>query len=134
MIGRNPLYKFRRVRYGVTPGGQARRQPSIEPAARASSCSPQRTAMEFHRLTPRSCPAADPWPLTQPRGRALRIALLCPRGPLYRHRGGIWKKTMRYAPLTLTTLASLIPPEIPAEIALLDEGVDEIDPAAIGAD
>ena len=39
----------------------------------------------------------------------LRIVLLSPRGPLYRHRGGIWKKTMRYAPLTLTTLASLVP-------------------------
>lgn len=66
--------------------------------------------------------------------RKLRIALLCPRGPLYRHRGGIWKKTMRYAPLTLTTLASLIPPEIPAGITLLDEGVDEIDPARLDAD
>src|SRR5215813_5072743 len=66
--------------------------------------------------------------------RKLRIALLCPRGPLYRHRGGIWKKTMRYAPLTLTTLASLVPPEIPADVTLLDEGVDDIDPDAIDAD
>ena len=41
---------------------------------------------------------------------------------------------MRYAPLTLTTLASLIPPEIPAEVALLDEGVDDIDPDTIDAD
>ena len=41
---------------------------------------------------------------------------------------------MRYAPLTLTTLASLIPPEIPTEVALLDEGVDDIDPDAIDAD
>ncbi|HKQ79836.1 MAG TPA: radical SAM protein [Blastocatellia bacterium] len=57
-----------------------------------------------------------------------RILLLSPRGPLYRHRGGIWKKSMRYAPLTLTTLASLIPPEIGAEVRLVDEGVDEIDP------
>ena len=36
-----------------------------------------------------------------PQNRKLRIHLLCPRGPLYRHRGGSWKKTMRYAPLTL---------------------------------
>ena len=67
-------------------------------------------------------------------GSQLRIALLCPRGPLYRHRGGIWKKTMRYAPLTLTTLASLVPPEIPAEVEILDEGVDEIEPERIAAD
>src|ERR1700735_696371 len=64
-----------------------------------------------------------------PTARKLQITLLSPRGPLYRHRGGIWKKTMRYAPLTLTTLASLVPEEIPAEITLLDEGVDEIDVA-----
>jgi B12 binding protein len=71
---------------------------------------------------------------SQPAGSKLRIVLMCPRGPLYRHRGGIWKKTMRYAPLTLTTLASLIPPEIPVELTLLDEGVDEIDAATISAD
>lgn len=63
-----------------------------------------------------------------------RIVLLSPRGPLYRHRGGIWKKTMRYAPLTLTTLASLVPPEISADIRIIDEGVDEINPDRIDAD
>src|SRR5262245_35573662 len=66
--------------------------------------------------------------------RPLRIVLLSPRGPLYRHRGGIWKKTMRYAPLTLTTLASLIPSDISSSVRLLDEGVDEIDPDRIEAD
>lgn len=66
--------------------------------------------------------------------RPLRITLLMPRGPLYRHRGGIWKKTMRYAPLTLTTLASLIPPKIKTEVRLLDEGIDEIDPNKLDAD
>jgi len=76
-------------------------------------------------------PSLDSVTATQ---RRLRIALLCPRGPLYRHRGGIWKKTMRYAPLTLTTLASLVPADVPAELTLLDEGVDEIDPDAIDAD
>src|SRR6266545_1955215 len=64
----------------------------------------------------------------------LRLALLSPRGPLYRHRVGIWKKTMRYAPLTLTTLASLVPSEICADIELVDEGIDEIDPSSIDAD
>ena len=37
----------------------------------------------------------------------LRIALISPKGPLYRHRGGIFKRSLRYAPLTLTTLAAL---------------------------
>ena len=41
---------------------------------------------------------------------------------------------MRYAPLTLTTLASLIPADIPAEVRIVDEGVDEIDPDRIDAD
>ncbi len=68
------------------------------------------------------------------RDRKTRITLLSPRGPLYRHRGGIWKKTMRYAPLTLTTLASLVPPEISADISIIDEGVDEIDLDLIHAD
>jgi len=67
-------------------------------------------------------------------GRRLRIVLLSPRGPLYRHRGGIWKKTMRYAPLTLTTLASLVPREIPSEVSIIDEGIDDIVPERIEAD
>ncbi|PYQ51820.1 MAG: hypothetical protein DMF59_06650 [Acidobacteria bacterium] len=67
-------------------------------------------------------------------GKTLRIVLLCLRGPLYGHRGGIWKKTMRYAPLTLTTLASLVPPEIPADVRIIDEGVEEIHPDRIDAD
>lgn len=66
--------------------------------------------------------------------RPFRLALVSPRGPLYRHRGGIWKKTMRYAPLTLTTLAALVPAELAADITLVDEGIDEIEPDAIDAD
>ncbi|MEW5958272.1 MAG: radical SAM protein [Chloroflexota bacterium] len=58
----------------------------------------------------------------------LRLLLLSPRGPLYRHRGGIWKKSLRYQPLTLTTLAALVPPDIPAELTLVDEGIQDIDP------
>ena len=41
---------------------------------------------------------------------------------------------MRYAPLTLTTLAALIPDDIPAQVGIIDEGVDEIDPDRIEAD
>ena len=40
----------------------------------------------------------------------MRIALISPKGPLYRCRGGIFRKSLRYAPLTLPTLVSLIPP------------------------
>jgi radical SAM superfamily enzyme YgiQ (UPF0313 family) len=56
----------------------------------------------------------------------LRIALVSPKGPLYRHRGGIWKKSLRYQPLTLTTLAALIPPEIPVNLQLFDEGIADV--------
>jgi radical SAM superfamily enzyme YgiQ (UPF0313 family) len=59
----------------------------------------------------------------------MRIVLISPRGPLYRNRTGIWKKSLRYAPLTLTTLAALVPPELEAEVTLVDEGISEIDPA-----
>lgn len=67
-------------------------------------------------------------PLVTQAGRPLRIVLISPRGPLYRHRSGIWKKSMRYMPLTLTTLAALVPPEINHTITLVDEGIHEIDP------
>jgi radical SAM superfamily enzyme YgiQ (UPF0313 family) len=63
----------------------------------------------------------------------MRIVLISPKGPLYRHRGGIFKKSLRYMPLTLTTLASLVPAELNADIRLVDEGIEEIDPASIQA-
>ena len=53
--------------------------------------------------------------------KPLRIALISPKGPLYRHRGGIFRKSLRYQPLTLTTLAALVPPELGAELTLIDE-------------
>ncbi len=59
--------------------------------------------------------------------RLLKIVLISPKGPLYRHRGGIWRKSMRYQPLTLTTLASLIPSELNATIELVDEGIGDVD-------
>jgi radical SAM superfamily enzyme YgiQ (UPF0313 family) len=60
--------------------------------------------------------------------RKLKIALVSPKGPLYRHRGGIWKKSLRYQPLTLTTLAALVPPELPVELQLFDEGIMDVPP------
>jgi radical SAM superfamily enzyme YgiQ (UPF0313 family) len=56
----------------------------------------------------------------------IRIALLSPKGPLYRHRGGIFRKSLRYPPLTLPTLAALIPDDIEHELSLYDEGVEDI--------
>jgi radical SAM superfamily enzyme YgiQ (UPF0313 family) len=58
----------------------------------------------------------------------LRIALISPKGPLYRHRGGIWKKSLRYQPLTLTTLAAYVPAELKAEVQLIDEGIADVPP------
>lgn len=56
----------------------------------------------------------------------MRIVLISPKGPLYRRRGGIFRKSLRYAPLTLPTLVSLIPTDLPCEVKILDEGVEDI--------
>src|ERR1700686_5528439 len=56
----------------------------------------------------------------------MKIALISPKGPLYRHRGGIFRKSLRYQPLTLTTLAALVPPELHAEIEVYDEGIQDV--------
>lgn len=63
----------------------------------------------------------------------MRIALISPKGPLYRHRGGIFKKSLRYTPLTLTTLAALVPPELNATVEIFDEGIGDI-PLDLDAD
>ena len=55
------------------------------------------------------------------------IVLISPKGPLYRHRGGIFTKTLRYMSLTLPTLAALIPGEINATVTCVDEGIADID-------
>ena len=64
----------------------------------------------------------------------MKIALISPKGPLYRHRGGIFKRNLRYAPLTLSTLASLIPAELAAEVHIVDEGIQDVEVEAIDAD
>lgn len=56
----------------------------------------------------------------------MKLALISPKGPLYRHRGGIWKKSLRYQPLTLTTLAALIPKDVPCDVRLIDEGIADV--------
>jgi radical SAM superfamily enzyme YgiQ (UPF0313 family) len=67
------------------------------------------------------------------RDKKTRIVLISPKGPLYRHRGGIWKKSLRYQPLTLTTLAALVPADLHAEIQLFDEGIADV-PLDLDAD
>ena len=52
----------------------------------------------------------------------MRIVLISPKGPLYRRRGGIFKQTLRYMPLTLPTLASLVPDELDADDRLRRRG------------
>lgn len=56
----------------------------------------------------------------------MKILLVSPKGPLYHHRGGIFRKSLRYAPLTLTTLAALVPPELGAQVELVDEGIEDV--------
>jgi radical SAM superfamily enzyme YgiQ (UPF0313 family) len=57
----------------------------------------------------------------------MKILLVSPKGPLYRHRGGIFGRSLRYKPLTLTTLAALVPAELQAELQLVDEGIQDVD-------
>jgi radical SAM superfamily enzyme YgiQ (UPF0313 family) len=63
----------------------------------------------------------------------MKVALLSPKGPLYRSRGGIFRKSLRYQPLTLTTLAALAPAELDVRFQLYDEGTGEI-PLDLDAD
>ncbi|CBG88840.1 conserved hypothetical protein [Citrobacter rodentium ICC168] len=63
----------------------------------------------------------------------MKLVLISPKGPLYRSRGGIFKRSLRYQPLTLTTLAALVPDTLPVDITLIDESISEI-PADLEAD
>lgn len=63
----------------------------------------------------------------------MKVALLSPKGPLYRHRTGIFRRSLRYAPLTLTTLASLAPKELDIDFEIHDEGVGDV-PLDLDAD
>lgn len=56
----------------------------------------------------------------------MRILLILPADNLYRY-GGSFIPAVSYAPLTLTTLAALVPPELRATIQIVDEGVQQVD-------
>lgn len=63
-----------------------------------------------------------------------KIALILPRGPMYRYKTGAFGKFIRYAPLTLPTLAALIPKEMNIKVEIYDEGVEIVDKEKIQAD
>jgi radical SAM superfamily enzyme YgiQ (UPF0313 family) len=52
---------------------------------------------------------------------------------MYRKRG-IFSKALRYAPLTLTTLAALVPEELNADVRIIDEGVEDLGLETLDAD
>ncbi len=55
----------------------------------------------------------------------MKIALLAPAGAMHRYNGS-FTKSLQYAPLTLTSLAALVPLDLNAEVALYDETVEPI--------
>jgi len=57
----------------------------------------------------------------------MKIQLLSPAGDIHRGKEGTFKPSLRYAPLTLTTLAALVPNELDPEITIQDEGVQSLD-------
>lgn len=62
----------------------------------------------------------------------LKIALLAPAGAMHRYSGN-FGKSLHYAPLTLTTLAALIPEDVEHEVVIYDETAGKI-PLDIDAD
>lgn len=56
----------------------------------------------------------------------MRILLILPADGTYRYEG-YFKKSISYAPLTLTILAALVPAELNAQIDIIDEGVQNPD-------
>jgi radical SAM superfamily enzyme YgiQ (UPF0313 family) len=60
----------------------------------------------------------------------MNILLILPYDGTYRFRGG-FRRSLSYAPLSLATLAALVPPDLHASIAIIDEGVQRpVVPAA----
>lgn len=63
----------------------------------------------------------------------MKIVLLMPQSTRYGKEGS-FDQRLRYAPLTLTTLAALIPPELDASVRCIDEWAEDFDPNTIDAD
>lgn len=62
----------------------------------------------------------------------MKIAFLAPAGAMHRYDGN-FGHSLHYAPLTLTTLASLVPEEINSELKIYDESAQKI-PLNLDAD
>ncbi len=62
----------------------------------------------------------------------MKIALLAPAGAMHRHNGS-FRRPLHYAPLTLVTLAALVPRELEAEVVICDESAGPI-PKNLDAD
>jgi radical SAM superfamily enzyme YgiQ (UPF0313 family) len=63
----------------------------------------------------------------------MKIILLMPQSNRY-GKDGAFDQRLRYAPLTLSTLAALIPPELNASVKCIDEWAEDFDPYTIDAD
>ena len=57
----------------------------------------------------------------------MKVELLLPAGEIHRHQSGIFKTSLRYAPLTLTTLAALVPADLNIDVHIQDEGVEPLE-------
>ena len=56
----------------------------------------------------------------------MKIAFLAPAGAMHRFNGS-FGKSLHYAPLTLTTLAALIPESLNAEAKIYDETIENFE-------
>jgi len=65
-------------------------------------------------------------------GIHMKIAFLSPAGAMHRYNGS-FSKGLHYAPLTMTTLAALVPQEVEADMRIYDETVEAI-PLDLNAD
>lgn len=57
----------------------------------------------------------------------MKILLIHPQNYLQRYKTGIYGRSLRYAPLTMPTLKSLIPAELNADVRIVDEMVEYLD-------
>lgn len=57
----------------------------------------------------------------------MKILLIHPQAEVHRAETGIYGKALRYAPLTMATLATLVPPDLSAETRVVDEMVERVD-------